>query len=158
MINLIWAMDENWLVGKDDKLPWHIKEDLLYFQSVTKNKNVLMGDLTYQSMKGYYKNKPFPFNNIYVANLEDKKYSDATLVKDVKTFLKENNEELFVIGGPTIYRLALPYADRLYITFVLKSHEGNVYFPKFDLSKYQLINYRTSNQLLFSTYERKISK
>lgn len=154
MINLIWAMDENWLVGKDDKLPWRIKEDLTFFQKMTKNKIVLMGDLTYNSMKSYYKNKPFPFKKIYVANLEDKSYDDAIRVSDVNEFLSNNEEELFVIGGPTIYRLALPYANRLYITFVLNRYEGNVYFPKFDLSKFKLTNYVTKNMLIFSTYER----
>lgn len=156
MINLIWAMDENWLVGKDDKLPWRIKEDLLYFQKITKDKIVLMGDLTYESMKGYYKNKKFPFKKIYVANLEDKTYSDATLVKDVNTFLKDNKEELFVIGGPTIYKLSLPFADRLYITFVLDRYQGNVYFTKFDLNEFKLIDYKTSDKLIFTKYERKI--
>lgn len=156
MINLIWAMDENWLVGKDDKLPWRIKEDLLYFQKKTKDKIVLMGDLTYESMKGYYKNKKFPFKKIYVANLEDKTYSDATLVKDVNTFLKDNKEELFVIGGPTIYKLSLPFADRLYITFVLDRYQGNVYFTKFDLGDFKLIDYKTSDKLIFTKYERKI--
>lgn len=155
MINLIWAMDENWLVGNDDKLPWRIKEDLQYFQQMTKDKIVLMGDLTYKSMKGYYKNKPFPFKKIFVANLNEKIYDDAILVKDVKEFLKNNKEELFVIGGPTIYKLSLPFADRLYITFVLNRHEGNVFFPKFNLDDYNLINYNTKEGLIFSTYERK---
>ena len=88
MINLIWAMDENWLVGKENKLPWRIEEDLKYFQKITKDKIVLMGDLTYQSMKQYYKTKPFPFKKVYVANLEEVSYGDATLVKDVNLFLE----------------------------------------------------------------------
>ena len=155
MINLIWAMDENWLVGNKDKLPWRIESDLKHFQAITKNKIVLMGDLTYQSMKGYYKNKPFPFKKVYVANLENKKYNDAILVKDVISFLKNNQEEIFVIGGPTIYKLALPFADRLYITFVLNRYQGDIYFPKFDLSLFKLTNYRTENQLIFATYERR---
>lgn len=155
MINLIWAMDENWLVGNKDKLPWRIENDLKHFQSITKNKIVLMGDLTYQSMKGYYKNKPFPFKKVYVANLENKKYNDAILVKDVISFLKNNQEEIFVLGGPTIYKLALPFADRLYITFVLNRYQGDIYFPKFDLSLFKLTNYRTENQLIFATYERR---
>lgn len=155
MINLIWAMDENWLVGKGNSLPWRIEEDLKYFQKITKDKTVLMGDLTYESMKKYYKTKPFPFNKVYVANLEDKEYSDATLIKDVNTFLTNNTEELFVIGGPTIYRLALPFANNLYITYILNRYEGNVYFPKFDLSKYKVVSYHTSNELIFTKYERR---
>lgn len=154
MIKLIWAMDENWLVGKDNLLPWRIKEDLKYFQSMTKNKTVLMGNETYLSMKGYYKNKKFPFKKVYVANLEKKTYEDATVVNDVNRFLKDFKEELFVIGGPTIYKLSLPYANKLYITFVLNTHEGNVYFPKFDLTQFKIIKYKTQNKLIFTEYER----
>jgi len=155
MINLIWAMDENWLVGDNDKLPWHIPKDLAHFKKITNNKTVLMGDLTYKSMKGYYKNKPFPFKKVYVANLLDEKYEDATLVKDVISFLKDYNEEIFVIGGPTIYKLALPYANKLYVTFVLNRYKGNVYFPKFDLDKFKLKNYETSEGLIFTEYEKR---
>ncbi|WP_026391392.1 dihydrofolate reductase [Haploplasma modicum] len=154
MITLIWAMDENWLVGKDSKLPWHIKEDLKYFKSKTNDQIVLMGHITYMSMKGYYKDKPFPFKKVYVANLEDTTYKDATLIKDINAFLANNKENLFVIGGPTIYRLSLPYADRLLITYILNRYEGNVYFPKFDLNKFKLLNYKTENMLIFSEYER----
>lgn len=155
MINLIWAMDENWLVGKDNLLPWHIKADLKHLQKITKNQIVLMGHETYLSMKGYYKNKPFPFKKVYVANLEDFVYNDAVLVKDVISFLENNEENLFVMGGPTIYRLSLPFANTLYISFVLGRHDGNVYFPKFDLSKYKLISYQTLDKLIFTKYERR---
>lgn len=155
MISLIWAMDVNWLVGNDDKLPWHLPEDLAYLKKVTNDKIVLMGDLTYKSMKGYYKNKPFPFKKIYVANLLEEKYGDAIRVSDVKKFLENTDEDIFVIGGPTIYRLALPYAKYLYITFVLNRYKGNVYFPKFDLSKYQLLEYKTVSELIFTKYEKR---
>lgn len=154
MINLIWAMDENWLVGRDNLLPWHYPKDLAYFKSITNDKTVLMGHETYLSMKGYYKNKPFPFKKIYVANLLDYNYEDATLVKDVITFLTNNKEEIFVIGGPTIYRLSLPFANRLFITFVLDRHEGNVYFNKFDLTDFTLIEYFNTDKLIFALYER----
>lgn len=154
MISLIWAMDENWLVGKDDKLPWHYPKDLAYYKSVVNEQVVLMGHETYLSLKGYYKNKPFPFSKIYVANLDDYQYQDAILVKDAINFLKNNNENLFVIGGPTIYKLALPYANRLYITFVLDRHQGNIYFTKFDLSKFELKSFYNTDKLIFAVYER----
>ncbi|HHW79836.1 MAG TPA: dihydrofolate reductase [Acholeplasmataceae bacterium] len=154
MISLIWAMDENWLVGKDDKLPWHYPKDLAYYKSVVNEQVVLMGHETYLSLKGYYKNKPFPFSKIYVANLDDYQYQDAILVKDAINFFKNNNENLFVIGGPTIYKLALPYANRLYITFVLDRHQGNIYFTKFDLSKFELKSFYNTDKLIFAVYER----
>ncbi len=157
MIKLIWAMDENWLIGKDNKLPWHYPSDLTYFKNQTKNAHVLMGDLTYQSLKGYYKTKPLPFKKISVANLEQKNYLDASLVTDVQNFFKTEKDDVFVIGGKTIYHLALPYADQLYITYVLDHHEGNVYFPTFDLSAFKLISKHLEPGLIFAVYERRKS-
>jgi dihydrofolate reductase len=157
MISLIWAMDENWLIGKDNVLPWHYPKDLAYFKAHTKDQAVLMGDMTYQSLKSYYKTKPLPFGQIFVANLVDTFYPDALLVKDLHHFLSTYQGNLFVIGGKTIYQLALPYADRLYITYVLKTHEGNVYFPPFDLSLFNLIEKTIEEGLIFAVYERKSS-
>lgn len=155
MIKLIWAMDENWLIGKGNRLPWHYPLDLKYYKEQTKHSAVLMGELTYQSLKGYYKNKPLPFKTIYVANLEQKTYDDATLVSDVHAFFKSCHEDIFVIGGKTIYQLALPYADQLYITYVLSTHQGDVYFPSFDLNQFRCVKKTMSPGLIFSVYERR---
>lgn len=154
MINMIWAMDENHLIGKGNLLPWHYPKDLEYFKKMTSNCAVLMGDMTYQSLKTYYKKKPLPFKKIYVANLDDIKYDDALRVSDLFQFLKEAKEDIMVIGGKTIYQLALPYANKLYITYVLKAYEGDVYFPKFDITHFKLIWYKTEDQLIFSEYTR----
>jgi dihydrofolate reductase len=154
MISMIWAMDENWLIGKDNLLPWHYPKDLAYFKKHTEGQTVLMGDMTYQSLKTYYKTKPLPFGKIYVANNEEKTYTDAIRVSDLIMFLKEYKEDLIIIGGKTIYSLSLPFVDRLYITYVLKTHEGNVYFPKFDLSTFKLIHKMMEPELIFAVYER----
>ena len=154
MISMIWAMDENWLIGKDNILPWHLPEDLAYFKRMTKEATVLMGDLTYDSLKGYYKTKPLPFKKIYVANIVDRVYPDATLVKDLIKFLENTKEDIMVIGGRTIYKLCLPYANRLYITHILNLYEGNVHFPYFPLSNYQLISKTMADQMIFAVYER----
>ena len=154
MISMIWAMDENWLIGKDNLLPWHYASDLKYFKKMTKNQSVLMGDLTYQSLKTYYKTKPLPFKKVYVANTEIKAYQDAHHVPDIFKFVKNVEEDIMVIGGKTIYQLLLPFADQLYITYILDRHEGNVYFPSFDLSKFKCIEKCIENKLIFARYER----
>lgn len=154
MISLIWAMDRNWLIGKDNILPWHYKKDLIYFKEKTKGKTVLMGDMTYHSLKGYYKDKPLPFGKIYVATLKDETYPDGIVVKDMRQFLKETNEDILVIGGKTIYQIALEYANYLYITWIDKDHEGNVYFPKFDLNQFKVISETIDGELRFTVYQR----
>ncbi len=132
MINLIWAMDINWLIGKNNRLPWRYQEDLDFFKRTTKNKIVLMGEKTYRSMKGYYKSTPFPFSKVYVAS-RGETIDDVEMVSDVVDFIKNNKEELWILGGSVIFDLAMPYADNLYITWILKPYEGDTYLKKFNL-------------------------
>lgn len=136
MIAMIYATDDKRLIGvsEGNKLPWHNKNDLKYFKKMTSSSDsVLMGHTTYMSLKSYYKNKPLPFKKIYVANLEDYDYPDAELVKHVPTFLYMMlviGRDVMVIGGATIYKLAMPYVDRAYVTYISGEHEGDVYLDK----------------------------
>lgn len=156
MISLIWAMDKNQLIGKNNELPWHYKEDLKYFRSKIKNHPVLLGDKTYESILNYRNGKRFPDSDHYVATINDVTYEGVTMVRDIIAFLEEEHEEeIFVIGGATIYKLALPYADRLYITHIDKEYEGDAYFPTFDYNDYEKISETVSNELRFAIYERK---
>ena len=157
MISLIWAMDKNWLVGKDNKLPWHFKEDLIYYKEKTVGQTVLMGDKSYYSLKSYYKDKPLPYGKIYVASLDNLELDDAIVINDVNKFLSEfdKNSDLWVVGGATIYRFSLPFANKLYITHVDGEYDGDAYFPKFDLEhEFNLISSRVSGVLNFCVYER----
>ncbi len=155
MIKLIWAMDKNNLIGKDNKIPWHIKEDLLYYKKQTAGQTVFMGLSTYYSLKGYYKTKPFPYGKIYVASLDDVELPDAIVVHDAILFFKECSEELFVVGGASIYKLALPYADMLYISIIKGDYEGDAYFPKIDYANYELISSEELERVTFNIYKRK---
>lgn len=156
MINMIWAMDENNLVGKNNKIPWHIKEDLLYYKEKTNGQTVIMGDATYYSLKGYYKTRPLPYGKIYVASLDPSfKADDAILVPNLKEFIENVEEDIWVCGGATIYKICLPYANRLYISFVKGKYEGDAYFPQIDYSKYNLIFERDSEQVRYTIFERK---
>ena len=155
MIKLIWAMDKNNLIGKDNKIPWHIKEDLLYYKKQTAGQTVFMGLSKYYSLKCYYKTKPLPYGKIYVASLDDVKLSDAIVIKDAVTFFKECNEDLFVVGGASIYKLSLPYADMLYISIIKGDYEGDAYFPKIDYANYELISSEELERVTFNIYKRK---
>ncbi|MFI3329224.1 MAG: dihydrofolate reductase [bacterium] len=155
MIKLIWAMDKDNLVGKDNLLAWHYKEDLLFFKKMTKDKEVLMGDNTYDSLQGYYKGKPLPFGETHVATLKRMFIPNVDMVNNLIPFISNfpKDKELFVIGGKTIYDLTMPYADILYVTVIDASHEGNVYFYP-DLSDFELIESNKSGILDFRTYQR----
>ena len=158
MISLIWAMDKNNLIGKDNDLPWHYKEDLQYFKEKTMGKKVIMGENTFFSIVSRI-NKPLPGRMNVVATLnKDFHYDGVEVTFDLISYLKEHendDEDIFVIGGKQIYALALPYAKRLYITHIDKEYEGNVYFPKIEYDKYNVISKKQVNELNFVIYERK---
>lgn len=155
MISLIVAIGENNLIGKDNSLPWHYKEDLQYFKENTLNKKVLMGEQTLLSI-----GKPLPKRENIVATLDKSfKCDGVTIIYDLIKFLedhKNDEEEIMIIGGKTIYKLALPYCKRLYITHVKAHHEGNVFFPEIDYSKYskQVVRESEDKKLEFCIYTK----
>ena len=158
MISLIWAMDKNNLIGKDNDLPWHYSEDLKYFKEKTRGKKVIMGENTFYSIENRI-HKPLPGRINVVATLnKDFHYEGVEVTFDLISYLKEHendDEDIFVIGGKQIYVLSLPYAKRLYITHINKEYEGNIYFPTIDYNNYNIINKETINELDFVIYERK---
>ncbi len=153
MISLIFATDPNHLIGKDNELPWNYPEDLKYFKEKTLNKTVLMGEQTFYSILDKL-GKPLPKRNIVVATLEEFSYPNVEVTNDLFSYLKaKHDEEIFVIGGKTIYELSFPYADRLYITHIKKVHQGNV-FLDFNLEDFKLISETELPDLTFAVYER----
>ena len=155
MVNLIVAIGKNNLIGKGNMLPWHYKEDMLYFKNTTMNKKVIMGELTFKSIISYI-NKPLPGRTSIIATLTDYTYPGIEVTNDIIDFLTEfpKDDEVFIIGGKIIYDLTLDLADRLYITHVNKEYDGDVYFKQIDYSKYTLISEKISGDLNFSIYER----
>lgn len=154
MISLIFAVDPHFLIGKGNDLPWDYKEDLKYFQQTTKGKTVLMGLETFKSVLSRI-GKPLPNRHNVVASLDPFEYKDVEVIDDLFDYLKiPRSEEIFVIGGKTIYELSFPYADRLYITHIKKSHEGDIYLEKFDLSDFRILKYDEREDLIFAVYER----
>lgn len=138
---LIWAMSENRVIGRNNKLPWHLPNDLKYFKQVTTGKPVIMGRKTYDSI-----GKPLP-NRVNIVITRDEAYQaegvkvvhslEAALELAEAECLVHGVEEAMVIGGAEIYKQALPQAERLYITFVHAHVEGDAEFPEFDLNAYQ---------------------
>lgn len=155
MISLIWAMTEDHLIGKGNLIPWHIKEDLIYYKNHTKGQIVLMGEETYYSLKGYYRTKPLPYGKIYVASLnKNLVLDDAIVINDLVSFLENNQEDLWVVGGATIYKISLPYADKLYISFIKGNYEGDKYFPEIDFSNFKLTWDNETELVHYTLYER----
>lgn len=129
MLSLIVCMDANRVIGKDNELIWHLPEDLKYFRKTTSGHSVIMGRKTFESI-----GRPLPKRTNYIIT-RDKNFSaeGCIVINNINDILNNNtNEEIFIIGGAEIYKLFLPFADKLYITEIESEFEGDTFFPEFD--------------------------
>lgn len=157
MISMILAMDINNLVGKNNDLPWYYPEDLQYFKKVTLNKKVLMGYNTYLSIVNRI-GKPLPKRENYVLTFEKELPLGGIIVDDLKALLdeyKSSEEELFIIGGKSIYELLVDYADMIYLTRINKAYDGDTYLNCIDFSLFELTSKEEVGELSFEVYKRK---
>lgn len=136
-ISMIACVGKNLELGKNNDLIWHLPNDLKFFKQTTLNKTVIMGRRTFESLPKKLPNR----RNIVLMLPEEEKIPDVDIFYSVEEVLKEfenNAEEVFIIGGASIYKQFLPYAKRLYLTEVpCEDKEATVYFPEFDKEKYQ---------------------
>jgi dihydrofolate reductase len=155
MISLIVAYDQNRVIGLNGKMPWHFKEDLAYFKKTTEHHPVLMGRKTYESILKY-NHAPLK-NRAHVVASRTLKDDRVLVIDDIKAYLDtQKDAEIFVIGGAEIYAQTLPIADRLYITHIDESYEGDTYFPDWDVNSFKLISETKHHPLRFAVYERNV--
>ena len=139
MISIIVAIAENYAIGKNNDLLWHLPNDLKRFKELTTGHKIVMGKNTYLSLP----KRPLPNReNIVITDIAGELFDGATTVYsiDQAIALIGKDEEAFIIGGGMIYRQFLPLADRLYLTKVHHSFDADVYFPEIDYSKWDEIS------------------
>lgn len=137
---LIWAMARNRTIGRNNALPWYLPEDLKYFKRVTLGKPIIMGRKTWESI-----GRPLPGRTNIVITRDAAFQADGVrvvhsleqaLALAEKICLLDGGDEAIVMGGAEIYALALPHADRLYLTQVHADVEGDAHFPPLDLTQW----------------------
>jgi dihydrofolate reductase len=143
IISLIAAMAENRVIGKNNDLPWHLPDDMKYFMQTTKGHHCIMGRKNYDSIPEKF--RPLPNRtNIVVTRQSNFDAPGCQIVNSLESALeiaaKNNEPEVFVIGGADIYRLGLPYATRLYITEIKSPVAGDIFFPAFDKKDWEEIS------------------
>lgn len=134
-VSMIVAKGTNNEIGKNNDLLWYIPSDLKFFKATTMGKSIIMGRKTFQSLP-----KALPGRkNIVISSDKDFDAPGATVVTDIEAALKESEtEEVFIIGGASIYKAYFPQADKLYITEVeFEDKDADVYFPEIDLSQWK---------------------
>ncbi|MBT2630767.1 dihydrofolate reductase [Bacillus sp. ISL-101] len=139
MISLIVAMDQNRVIGKNNKLPWHLPADLQYFKKVTMGHPIVMGRKTFESIGRVLPGR----ENVIVTRNQEFKAEGCVVLHDIaqiKMFADNHDEEVFVIGGAEIFKEILPFTDRLYITEIHETFEGDTFFPEIDENEWDEIS------------------
>ncbi len=152
-VNIIVGMTQDRLIGKGNELPWHISEDLKHFKRQTTGNTVLMGHNTYLSLR-----RPFlPNRNNIVISPTLESNDNLIVCRSLEEALAEGNKlgkPIFIMGGAYTYEHALSYADYLYISWVKKDYEGDVYFPIFDLDHWTKESSEDYDEFVFVKYKR----
>ena len=138
MLSIIVAKAKNNIIGKNNALIWHLPEDLKRFKKLTTGHIIIIGRKTFESLGRVLPNS----HHIILCNdaqmdIEDE---NVEILEDISMLDKyiNDNEEHFVIGGATMYRLLMPYCKKMYITEINQEFEGDVSFPEIDLNEWRV--------------------
>jgi len=152
LVSLVAALARNRVIGAGDRLPWHLPEDLKHFKHLTMGAPVIMGRKTHESI-----GRPLPGRrNIVVTRQASARWDGCEVARslDDAIALAGDAPEAFVIGGAELYRLALPRADRLYLTLIDADYQGDTFFPEFDPACWRETAREPGAGFAFLTYER----
>ena len=162
-MNLIVAADANWGIGRENKLLVSIPADMKFFRTTTTGKVVIMGRKTLESFPGGLPLK----NRVNIVITRDKNYKvkDAVVVHSIEEALEEakkySQEDVYVIGGDSIYKQMLPYCTKAHVTKIDFAYEADTFFPNLDEDEQWEVTERSEEQTYFDledefrTYERK---
>ncbi|QJX80655.1 dihydrofolate reductase [Priestia megaterium] len=157
MISLIVAFSRNRAIGKNNKLLWHIPNDLKYFKEVTLGKTIIMGRRTFESI-----GRPLPNRqNVVLTNNLEWEHQGVEVIHSLDE-IQLSSEEVIFIGGETIYEQILPFVERMYITYVDEFFEGDAFFPQINRDNWKQVKkekgvFNESNpyNYYFLVYEKK---
>ena len=130
MLSIIVAKAKNNIIGKDNKLLWHLPDDLKRFKELTTGHNIIMGRKTFESLGRVLPNrKHIVFTQNPDFKIDDENVQIVHSMLEIQEYI-ESKEENFVIGGAMIYNLLMPYVTKMYVTEIDKDFDGDTFFPK----------------------------
>jgi len=166
-ICMISARAANGVIGRGNGLPWNLPEDLKFFKQTTSGHAVLMGLNTWNSLPV----KPLKNRKNFIlcpegttVTIPDGYYENTSveLVHDIDKFLQRTDiEDVFIMGGASVYKLFIDRVDELYLTMIAEEVEGDVYFPEFDennFNKYVLDSGYDEKENLHYTFNKFVKK
>ena len=160
IVTIVVAIGENNAIGKNNELLWYLPKDLRHFKTITKGHTVIMGRKTFESV-----GKPLPNRrNIIITRNTDLAIEGTEVVHTLQEALElcKQDEEVFIIGGAEIYKMAMQHTDKIYLTVVHENFEADAFFPEIDhnlwletASEKHLPDDKNNLSFTFSTLERK---
>ncbi|NFO05265.1 dihydrofolate reductase [Clostridium botulinum] len=139
MLSIIVAIAKNNIIGNNNKLIWHISEDLKRFKEITSGKTIVMGRKTFESLPGVLPNRK------HIILTRDKNFKvNSECVEIIYDFdelvskYKNSDTEVFIIGGGEIYKQLLPHTNKLYLTKINKDFDGDTYFPQINYDDFKV--------------------
>ena len=150
---IIAAMTIDRVIGKDNKIPWKIQEDLQLFKRLTLDNTVIMGRKTYESIGTPLKNR----NNLVVSKTMQKVpgIEICGSLEEALELAGIYGSDIFFIGGAVIYEKALPIANKMYLSYVKQKYEGDTFFPKFNEEEWKIKERVNHPEFEWVSYERK---
>lgn len=160
MLSIIVAKAKNNVIGKDNKMIWHIPDDMKRFKKLTMNHTIIMGKNTFESLgrvlpKRFHvvltRNKNYKINNKNVLVIKN--------ISELKKYINDENEN-FVIGGASIYKQLINKCEKLYVTQIDKDFDGDTFFPEIDNKKFKIVEKNrgpkddNNFEYYYVTYER----
>jgi len=161
-ISIIAAVADNYAIGKSNNLPWYLPADLSHFKQLTTGHVIVMGKRTFASLP----NGPLPNRkNVVLTSVMsegvNEGYFEADSLEDA-LFLCEHEEQVFIIGGATVYRQSIDKVDYMYITWIHQDFAADTYFPAIDFNQWEEVSHEDhpadkNNEYAytFSEYKRK---
>ena len=154
-IIIIAAMAENRVIGKNNALPWSLKEDLARFKELTMGCPCVMGRKTWESLP----KKPLPgrLNVVISRSLAAAAAPGAAVVSSLRDAVKHcaEHEKIFICGGASVYREALALADKIELTVIHRQYEGDAFFPEIDGAQWEKTGAIDFDDYSFISYSRK---
>lgn len=140
MLSIIVAIGENNVIGKNNDLIWHLPRDMKHFKDTTTGHYIIMGRKTFESNGRSLPNR----TNVVISRDENYKAEGCVVVHSLQDAIQEaeNDPEVFIIGGGKIYAQAMQIADRIYLTKIHHSFEGDTFFPEVNMDEWKEIDRR----------------
>jgi len=163
ILSHIVATDLQGVIGKDNKLPWHLPEDLKFFKETTFGKILIMGRKTFESIGRLLPGrfhivitrqglKSHNENLIYVSSLDE-------ALQEARRRIPQWPDEVFILGGGEVFQQTLGQVDRIYLTKIEKNYSGDTFYPQVDWSQFDLVrksHFETSEKFSINLYCRKV--